>query len=105
MEQIFKTQNLLTLDTQLVASSAQVSSDMDGETIILSLVHGVYYSLDGVGAYIWKLLQSPSCIRAVYSAVLSQYEVEAQQCEHDLFILLNDLVKVELLEVIHEPGR
>ncbi|PYO16907.1 MAG: PqqD family protein, partial [Gemmatimonadetes bacterium] len=40
----------------VVATKDQVSSDLAGEAIVLSLRTAMYYGLDQVGARIWELV-------------------------------------------------
>ena len=76
-----------------------VSSNMDGETVILSLASGVYYGLDTVGSRIWGLIQKPQRVTAVRDTLLAEYEVIPEQCERELLALLNRLIENGLVEV------
>src|SRR5438874_308601 len=46
----------LTLDSRVVPADELLSSELDGEAVILDLTSGVYFGLNGVGARIWELL-------------------------------------------------
>jgi Coenzyme PQQ synthesis protein D (PqqD) len=87
------------VDTIVVAAKDQVSCDLGGESAILSLKNGVYYSLDPVGARVWKLIEQPCTVRAVRDALLEEYDVEAECCETDLQELLGRLLAEGLIEV------
>lgn len=76
-----------------------MSSDLAGEAIILDLRRGMYYGLDGVGAYIWGVLQQPQVVRDLRDAIVAEYDVAAEQCERDLLALLADLADTGLVEV------
>jgi hypothetical protein len=89
----------ITLDTLVVASPDQVSSDLDGETVVLSMQDARYYGLDGVAARIWELLREPVRVADVRDAILREYDVPPAQCEADLFAFLHDLAAKSLLEV------
>lgn len=80
----------------------QVSADLDGEAVILNLKNGVYYSLDRVGTYIWDLLKEPIQVGEIRSAILEEYDVEANRCERDLLNLLEKLASEELIDVVEE---
>jgi Coenzyme PQQ synthesis protein D (PqqD) len=88
-------------DTVVVASADQVSSDLAGESVILSLKNGTYYGLNAVGNSIWMLIQDPTTIDKIYEAILQEYEVDSQTCEADVQALLADLLSAQLIE-IHE---
>src|SRR3712207_3035644 len=82
---------VITLDSVVMATREQVSSDLAGEAVILNFANGVYYGLDSVGASIWQIIQEPHSVRAVRDRILEEYDVEPERCEHDLLALLRDL--------------
>ncbi len=88
----------LTLDTVIVASRDQNSTDLADEVVILHLKNGTYFGLNAVGAHIWKLIQKPTTIRAICESVQQEYSVEQAQCEADTLKLIADLVAQELAE-------
>lgn len=90
---------VVSADTIVVAAREQVSSDLGGEVAILDLKSGVYYGLDAVGARIWSLIQEPRTVREIHDIIISEYEVEAHRCKHDLVMLLQDLAEQELIEI------
>lgn len=92
----------LSLDSVVVATKNQVSSDLAGEAVILELKSGVYYGLDEVGAHIWNLLQEPKSVTDVWNRLLESYEVEPEQCNRELLELLQKLAEAGLIEVRHE---
>jgi Coenzyme PQQ synthesis protein D (PqqD) len=92
----------LSASSTVVAISDQVSSDLVGEAVILSLRSGIYYGLNEVGASIWNLIQQPKTIKEIHEALLQEYDVEASQCEQDILTLLTELSEVGLIEVKDE---
>ena len=80
----------------------QVCCDMGGESIILNLKSGVYYSLDEVGARIWALIEQPTAVTAIRDAILSEYDVQTQVCEHDVRAFLEGMDAAGLIEVLIE---
>ncbi len=87
----------------VVATKEQVSCDLGGESAILNLKNGVYYSLDPVGARVWNLLQEPRSVQEVCETLLGEYDVEPQRCESDLHALLEKLLGEGLIEVRNGP--
>jgi hypothetical protein len=77
-----------------------VSCDLGGEAALLNLKSGVYFGLNPVGATIWKLLGEPRTIGYIRAAILENYAVEPEQCEQDLFQLLDELNQNGLIELI-----
>ncbi len=89
----------ISTDNVVVASEEHVSAELDSESVILSLKNGTYYGLDPLGAHIWELIQKPRQVLEVRDAILSEYDVSAEQCETDLIALLDQLESEGLIEV------
>lgn len=85
--------------TRVVAARDQVSVEVDGEAVILSLADGVYYGLDPVGARVWGMLEQPRTVAELRDAVVAEWEVDAPTAERDLLHLLDDLAARGLVEV------
>ena len=92
-------QRKLLRDSIIKVASEQVSCDLAGEAVILSLKSGQYFGLNEVGARIWNLIQEPKTVGAVLEAVLEEYDVALDQLERDLFALLEQMATNELIEV------
>ncbi len=93
-------ETIVSAGSTIVATKDQVSADLDGESVILSLKSGVYYGLDPVGATVWGLIQEPKSLSEVLDAVLQEYDVEPERCQRDLLALLQDLAEKDLVEVL-----
>lgn len=93
---------MVTGDSRVVVAKEQISSDLDGEAVILNLKSGVYYGLNTVGASIWNLIQQPRTISEIQDALLAEYEVEPQQCDRDLLAMLQEMEAEGLIEVSDE---
>ena len=89
---------MLSLNSTVVAASGQISCDLSGEAVILSLPDGVYYGLDPVGARIWSLLQTPRRVRELLDTILAEYDVAPAECERDLLRILGELESRHLIE-------
>lgn len=90
----------LSLDSRVVATTDQLSSELSGEVVILSLADGVYYGLDAVGALIWRSLVQARTVREVVADVMREYAVEQAQCERDVLAFLEDLRAHQLATVV-----
>jgi hypothetical protein len=83
----------------VVATSEQVSCDVEGEAAILNLKNGVYYGLNPIGARIWTLIQEPQQVAKLHDQLLTEYEVDSTRLEADVRQLLGDLAEHGLIEV------
>ncbi len=80
----------------------QVSADLSGEAAILNLKTSTYFGLNPVGASIWRLIQEPKKVTEIRDAIVEEYDVEPDRCEHDILELLQELSKHGLIEIIDE---
>jgi coenzyme PQQ synthesis protein D (PqqD) len=89
----------ITTASLVVAAKDQVSSDLAGEAVILSLRTGMYYGLGQVGARIWQLLATPTRVRDIRDEIVGRYDVEPDRCERDLVNFLHQLAIRELIDI------
>lgn len=87
------------LESVIVASKEQLSSNIGGETVILGLSAGRYYGVDSVGARLWQLIHEPVVVADVLRTLLSEYDVDPVRCQADLFRLLQQMADAGLVEV------
>lgn len=76
-----------------------ISTELEGETVILDLASGIYSSLDEVGTTIWGLLEQPTSFRDLCQGIMAEYAVEEEECRCDLLVFLKDLAGKQLLTV------
>jgi hypothetical protein len=89
----------LSLQSTVSAVKDQVSCNLGGEAVILSMKNGVYYSLNPVGVRIWQLIGTPIVVHEIRDTLLREFEVEPKRCEDELLALLQDLEHEGLIAV------
>jgi hypothetical protein len=93
-------QTAITLDTTVSACKEQVSREVDGEIVVLSVKSGVYFGLNPVGAVIWGWIQEPATVAAVREKLVRQFEdVEPEAATGLLLGFLQELADAGLVEV------
>lgn len=75
----------------------KLSTELDGETVILDIASGIYSGLDPVGTTIWNLLADKVTFQAIVTEILSTYDVEEEQCTADLCEFLSSLAESGLI--------
>jgi hypothetical protein len=95
---------MIPLDAIVVASDRQLSTTLAGEVIILGLDDSIYYGLNGAGARIWELLQTPRTIRDVVDAITTEFDVDRERAAADLGALFTDLESRGLIAVTRSPA-
>src|SRR3989442_15948699 len=81
----------ITTSSLVVATRDQVSSDLAGEAIVLSLRTGMYYGLAQVGVRVWELVREPILVADLRDVIVREYDVEPERCERDVLDFLSDL--------------
>lgn len=85
--------------TIVVRSPDQVSGDLDGKVVLLSIENGEYYNMNEVGSRIWTLLEKPMTISALIDQLLAEFEIDRPTCEKETTTFLVQLEKDKLLKV------
>jgi hypothetical protein len=93
---------LISQNSVVVAGQDQVSSDLAGESVILSLKNGTYYGLNELGSVIWEFIQEPKTVANICEVILRDYEVDSETCESSIQSLLSDLLEAQLIEIRNE---
>lgn len=76
-----------------------VASEIDGETVMMSIENGQYYGLDLIGSHIWDLIKSPIKVSDLINTLLEKYDVDGDTCQRDVLAFLNDLNQDNILVV------
>ncbi len=70
---------------------------LDGEAVIINLVRGTYYSMDGVGAAVWELLETGCTLAELTAAITQSYGASAERARQDLLVLVENLLAEGLI--------
>ncbi|HYB23827.1 MAG TPA: PqqD family protein [Solirubrobacteraceae bacterium] len=74
-----------------------VHETIDGETILIHLGTGTYYSLDGVGAAVWELLADGIASERLAACLSARYDAEPALIERAVAGFVQELLAEELL--------
>ena len=98
--------NVLEISPQAIISPMpeQISSELNGEAVILNLSSGVYYGLNEVGARIWQIIQAPCSLEKIQNALLEEYDVPPDVCKQEILKLLLELKNANLIEISDETA-
>ena len=93
---------MLTLDTALHISANVIFTVVGQDAFLLNTQTNKYYALEEVGVRLWELLNEGRGLRESYQLLLSEYEVDPPQLEHDLLELAVTLMENGLVEIVKE---
>jgi hypothetical protein len=74
-----------------------VYETIDGETILIHLGTGTYYSLDGAGSEAWEFLAPGATRESLLAAGRERYQGDPLEIEMGLAGLVDELLREELL--------
>lgn len=89
----------ISLSATVRLTDRQVACAVADEMVILHLHEGVYYGLNSVGACVWRQVQGSCRVDQIVDAVMAEFDVTRDRCVADVYELLQDLQKHELLTV------
>lgn len=73
------------------------STVLDGESVLLNLKSGRYYTLNVVGSSVWDMCKGEHSLEEILSIVCDRFDVAAQQAQDDIGELIMQLEQEELL--------
>ena len=87
------------LDQIILRPSPNVQgTSMEGETVLLDLSTGRYYTLNRLGSVIWEHCTGDSTISDIHAVLCDRFEVAPELALDDLVTLVNHLVQEGLLQ-------
>lgn len=90
-------------DWTISADPDVVSCPLGTGAALLDLRSGTYFSLNAVGAFVWERLRQPARFDGLCSAVLSEFDVDAERCRADLSALIGQFQSAGLV-IEHEAA-
>lgn len=87
-------------ETTILKNVNWLTSDMDGETVMMDLDSGNYFALSTVGSTIWNLIDKPITVADIYKRLMEEYEVSKEQCEKESMLFLKMTLKAKIIKII-----
>ena len=75
------------------------STELDQETVLMSIDAGAYYGLEGPARSIWEKLENPLTFSQLVHSLVAEYRVSPETCASDLQKFLADMEREGLLRV------
>jgi hypothetical protein len=76
-----------------------LSTELDQETVLMSIDAGAYYGLEGPARSIWEILETPLTFSALVDRLVEEYRVSPETCAADLQRFLGEMEREGLLRV------
>ena len=86
-------------DTRLSRVQNLLSTELDQETVLMSIDAGAYYGLGGAAQSIWNILEVPVTFSDLVNRLVKEYRVSPETCTADLERFLSKMEREGLLRV------
>ena len=78
---------------------------IEGESVIINLENGFYYSLDAVGAEIWQAIDAQHSITAIIDALASRFTSSKEEISSSVHELITELQKEALIVPLKQEEK
>jgi len=86
-------------EDKLVRAHEILSTELDQETVLMSIDAGAYYGMGDTARSIWEKLATPMTFSALVDELVLEYEVPPEACAEDLQGFLAEMGREGLLRV------
>jgi hypothetical protein len=76
-----------------------LSTELDEETVLMSVDAGAYYGLEGVAQSAWNILEVPLPFSMLIDRLVAEYAVSAETCIAEIEPFLAEMEREGLLRV------
>lgn len=93
----------IVMNDVLAISEDVVAREVEGEFLIIPIASGVgdmedeLYSLNECGKAIWDKLDGDKSLELVKKELIDEYDVSAEEIEHDILSFVDELLKRKIL--------
>ena len=85
--------------TRVSRNSAILAAEVEGETVMMSIEGGCYYSLDDIGSDIWRRIDPPCSFADLIDRLAADYEADRASIAIDVRELLDRMVREDVVRL------
>jgi DNA-directed RNA polymerase delta subunit len=90
--------NTLNLESTISKRAELLSSEIDGEVVMMNIDSGKYISMNSVGSEIWKMVEEkPVSINEICNQLTHIFNIEKETCEQEVLSFCSNLLKENLI--------
>jgi len=86
-------------EDRLSRADGMLATELDQETVLMSIDAGAYYGLKGPARSIWEKLEAPLTFAALVEQLVVEYRVTPEVCAADVAGFLTQMEQEGLLRV------
>ncbi len=83
----------------------KISTEIDGESVIMDVQSGTYSSLNPVGSLIWKELREENRFASILESIVDHFEVPLDVAKKELAEFLDLLIEKNLVTATEAADR
>lgn len=76
-----------------------LSTEVDGEVVIMNVDNGAYLGLNSVSSDIWEILETETPFSSLIETLLKTYEVSPKECKEDTIVILDAMIKLNAVNM------
>ncbi len=88
------------LNTRIQQREGVIHTEVNGEMVLMHVERGFYFSLNEVGAFIWKNIVKAESLAGLCSLVQQEFDVAEDQCREDILALAEKLGEEGLVDTL-----
>lgn len=86
-------------DSIFTRSPGPLTTEVDGELVMMDLHSGAYFNLDSIGTVIWGLLANPVRFGDLCQAMHARYDAPLETIRLDVATLLSQMLDHKLVRI------
>jgi hypothetical protein len=86
-------------EDKLSRTASVLATDLDQETVLMSIEAGAYYGMADTARTIWEKLETPLTFSALVDQLVKEYEISPDACAAELQRFLGEMEQEGLLRV------
>ena len=87
---------------QIAALSSIAYCAVGEDAALLDMRTNIYYTLNGVGSYIWKAIQKPTTLANICASIESQFNTNGREINADVLALIQEFIGLDFVKVCRE---
>ena len=84
---------------RIILNQELLQSEIDGETIMMSIDNGKYYGLNTVASRIWEIIKEEPLFSELITKLVEEYNIDSLKCESDTKEFLANLIENKLIRI------
>ena len=89
----------ITAESTIVRTENLLATDLDEETILMSVEAGTYYGMEQTARRIWELVEKSRSVSELIEILSEEYHVKPEVCSQEIVLFLQELLQEGLVVV------